>query len=196
VSVTPIALATMITTIANGGNVVTPHVVRAVDDGQGWQMVPPPPPRSIFPIKPDVLQVVHDGLWMAVNDGGTAVGARIDGHDVVGKTGTAQVISKTGKAAASGKTSADLRNNAWFVFYAPRDNPQIAGVVLAEHGGYGAQAAVPIAKYALETFFAKQEGKPLPPLPASMVATSTPPAPVASPAVRPATPASGRGGGE
>jgi hypothetical protein len=48
------------------------------------------------------------------------------------------------------------------VFFAPRDNPQIAGVVFAEHAEHGASAA-PIAKYAMETFFAKRDGRPLPP---------------------------------
>ena len=55
----------------------------------------------------------------------------------------------------------DVRDHGWFVFFAPRDNPQIAGVVFAEHAEHGANAA-PIAKYAIETYFAKQEGKPLP----------------------------------
>jgi hypothetical protein len=55
-----------------------------------------------------------------------------------------------------------LRDHGWFVFFAPRDNPQIAGVVFAEHAEHGANAA-PIAKHAMETFFAKKDGQPLPP---------------------------------
>ncbi len=97
VTVTPIALATMITTVANGGTVVMPHVVRAVDDGTGWRMLEPPQPRSVFQFRPDVLQVLRDGLWNAVNGTGTAGRARIEGRDVAGKTGTAQVISKEGE---------------------------------------------------------------------------------------------------
>ena len=57
----------------------------------------------------------------------------------------------------------DVRDHGWFVFFAPRDNPQIAGVIFAEHAEHGANAA-PIAKYAIETYFAKLEGKPLPTL--------------------------------
>ena len=51
------------------------------------------------------------------------------------------------------------------MFFAPRDNPKIAGVVFVEHGGHGGVTAAPIAKHVLETFFAKQEGRPLPPAP-------------------------------
>jgi cell division protein FtsI/penicillin-binding protein 2 len=97
-----------------------------------------------------------------VNGAGTGGRARIAGRDVSGKTGTAQVISLEGGRSAKGKTTRDLRDHGWFVFFAPRDNPQIAGVVFAEHAEHGANAA-PIAKHAMETFFAKQDGKPLPP---------------------------------
>jgi penicillin-binding protein 2 len=132
-----------------------------VDDGKGWKAVRAPAPHSTVPLDPEKLQAVRDGLWIVVNAGGTGGKARIAGHDVSGKTGTAQVISNQGKAAA-GKTNKDLRDHGWFVFFAPRDNPQIAGVVFAEHAEHGSNAA-PIAKHAMETFFAKQDGTPLPP---------------------------------
>jgi penicillin-binding protein 2 len=102
-----------------------------------------------------------------VNASGTGGRARIVGKDVSGKTGTAQVISLEGAKAAKGKTDKDLRDNGWFVFFAPRDNPQISGVVFVEHGGHGGVTAAPIAKHVLETFFAKREGQPLPPPPRS-----------------------------
>ena len=66
-----------------------------------------------------------------------AAARALPGYDVSGKTGTAQVISLEGGRAAKGKTDRDLRDNGWFVFFAPRDNPQIAGVVFVEHGGHG-----------------------------------------------------------
>jgi penicillin-binding protein 2 len=165
VSVTPISLATMMATVANGGTVVTPHILKAVDEGHGWKPVDAAPPRSVFPIRPDVLAPVRDGLWMVVNGSGTGSRARIEGYDVAGKTGTAQVISVKGKAAAAGKTDLDLRDNSWFVFFAPKDNPQIAGVVFAEHAGHGGLSSAPIARYVLDTFFAKRDGRPLPTLP-------------------------------
>jgi penicillin-binding protein 2 len=161
VSVTPIALATMIAGVANGGTVVTPHLVKATDDGHGWTPLAAPKPRSIFPLPSEVLEPVRDGLWLAVNGAGTAGRAKIEGHDVVGKTGTAQVISAQGAKAAA-KAGLEHKDHSWFVFYAPRENPTIAGVVFVEHGGWGASAATPIARYALETYFAKQEHRPLP----------------------------------
>ena len=81
----------------------------------------------------------------------------------------------------------DVRDHGWFVFFAPRDNPQIAGVVFAEHAEHGANAA-PIAKYAIETYFAKLEGKPLPtltPAPKTAVPADDPVGHAGEPAGRP-----------
>jgi penicillin-binding protein 2 len=161
VSITPLALATMMATVANGGTLITPHVVRAVDENGTWKQVPTPAPKAKIDIKPSVLQAVRDGLWMVVNEHGTGGRAKIEGKDVSGKTGTAQVISLAGGRAAAGRTTRDLRDHGWFVFFAPRDNPKVAGVVFAEHAEHGSSAA-PIAKFAMETFFAKLDGLPLP----------------------------------
>jgi penicillin-binding protein 2 len=161
VSITPLALATMMATVANGGTLITPHVVRAVEENRTWKRVPTPAPKSKIDIKPSVLQAVRDGLWMVVNEHGTGGRAKIEGKDVSGKTGTAQVISLSGGRAAAGRTTRDLRDHGWFVFFAPRDNPKVAGVVFAEHAEHGSSAA-PIAKFAMETFFAKEDGLPLP----------------------------------
>jgi penicillin-binding protein 2 len=162
VSATPVSMAVMMATLANGGTRVTPHLLKAVDDGSGWKDVPPPPPQSKVQMRPQHMQAIRDGLWMVVNAAGTGGRAKIAGRDVSGKTGTAQVISLSGGRAAAGKTTRDLRDHGWFVFFAPRDNPQIAGVIFAEHAEHGSSAA-PIAKHALETFFAKRDGLPLPP---------------------------------
>ncbi len=163
VSVTPVSMAVYIATLANGGTRVTPHLLKAVDDGTGWKEAAAPPPQSKIDVTPEKLQAIRDGLWMVVNGGGTGGRARVPGHDVCGKTGTSQVISNQGRLAAvrSGK---DLRDHGWFVFFAPRDNPQIAGVVFLEHGIHGPNAAS-VAKYILEVYFAKQDGKPIPPPP-------------------------------
>jgi penicillin-binding protein 2 len=160
VSVTPASLALMISTVANGGTRVTPHVIKAVDDGAGWK----PPTRTVVAdkvaFKPETLAALREGLWMAVNAQGTAGRARLEGRDVAGKTGTAQVISNEGRARAK-NSGRDLRDNGWFVFFAPRDNPEIAGVIFGEHNEHGYLGA-PIAKHVMETYFAKKEGKPLP----------------------------------
>jgi penicillin-binding protein 2 len=162
VAVTPVSMAVYMSTLANGGTRVTPHLLKAVDDGSGWKPVPAPPPQSSAGLNPEKLQAIRDGLWMVVNAGGTGGRARIKDHDIAGKTGTAQVISNEGRSAAKG--GKDLRDHGWFVFFAPRDNPQIAGVVLLEHGIHGPNAAS-VAHHVLETFFAKREGRPLPPPP-------------------------------
>jgi penicillin-binding protein 2 len=163
VSVTPVSMAVYMATLANGGTRVTPHLLKAVDDGTGWKNMPTPAPQSMALINNDHLQAIRDGLWMVVNSGGTGGKARIANHDVSGKTGTSQVISNQGRAAARNSTR-DLRDNGWFVFFAPRDNPQIAGVVLLEHGMHGPNAAA-VAHHILDTFFAKKDGRPLPPAP-------------------------------
>ncbi|MBA3887220.1 MAG: hypothetical protein H0X67_16035, partial [Acidobacteria bacterium] len=86
--------------------------------------------------------------------------------------------------AAKGKM--DVRHHGWFVFFAPRDNPEIAGVIFAEHAG-GSGFSLPIAKHAIETYFAKKEGLPLPviekPVTAPVVIADVAPAtaPVAPP---------------
>ena len=163
VAVTPVSMAVYAATLANGGTRVTPHLLKAVDDGSGWKPVTPLRPKSTSPLKADKLQAIRDGLFLVVNGAGTGRNAQLKGYDVSGKTGTAQVISNQGKERA-GKTDKDLRDNGWFVFFAPRDKPEIAGVVLLEHAVHGSNAAL-IAHHVLETFFAKKEGRPLPPRP-------------------------------
>ena len=176
VAVTPMSLATMMMTVANGGTRYTPHVLKAVDEGQGWKPVPPPPPQSAVRMKASTVSALHDGLWMVVNAAGTGGRGKIEGRDVSGKTGTAQVISLTGARVAKGKI--DVRDHGWFVFFAPRDNPELAGVVFAEHSEHGFLAA-PIAKHVIETYYAKKEGQPLPvlqkaPVPGTVIAGNMP----------------------
>jgi len=196
VSVTPASMATMMATLANGGTRVIPHLVRAVDEGKGWQPVPPPAnPFKPMLLKPTTVQAIHDGLWLVVNGAGTGGRGRIPGRDVAGKTGTAQVISIEGKERARG-SGKDLRDHGWFVFMVPRDNPELAGAVFAEHAEHGYLAA-PIARHIIETYYAEKEGRPLPSLQAPTPAPGTPArtvATVASGAPRTAATAARPGG--
>jgi penicillin-binding protein 2 len=174
VNVTPLSLAVMMMTLANGGTRYTPHVLKAVDKGKGWEPFAAPPPRSTVRMKDSTVRAVRDGLWLAVNGAGTAGRARIEGLDVSGKTGTAQVISLTGAERARGKI--DVRDHGWFVFFAPRDKPELAGVIFAEHAEHGYYGAS-IAKHIIQTHFAKKEGKPLPTLdqpPATTIVAEAP----------------------
>jgi penicillin-binding protein 2 len=162
VSVTPMSLAVMMATVANGGTRVVPRLVKAFDEGkgQGWQPVPAPPsPYQPFLLKPATISVLHDGLAMAVASG-TAVRARVAGREIAGKTGTAQVISIQGKQRARGSEK-DLRDHGWFVFFSPVENPEIAGVVFAEHSEHGSQGAQ-IAQHIIATYYAQKDSLPLP----------------------------------
>ena len=176
VSVTPMALASLYAAIANGGIHYPPHLLKATDDGSGWKDVEPPASQGVR-LKPETVAALHDGLWLVVNGAGTGGRARVAGRDVSGKTGTAQVISLQGGRAAAGRTEMDLRDHGWFAFFAPRDNPEIAGVVFAEHGLHGATAAAPIARHVIETYFAKKAGiKPYPVFMPPAVPATAPPA--------------------
>jgi penicillin-binding protein 2 len=173
-SVTPMSMAVMMATVANGGSRLVPRIVKAFDEGHGWQSVPSPrSPFQPFLMKPETIAAVHDGLWMAVNAAGTAGRGRVAGRDVSGKTGTAQVISNQGKERARGNTDRDLRDHGWFAFMVPKDNPELAGVVFTEHGEHGYFSAQ-VARHIIETYYAQKEGRPLPPPP-------QPPPPPASP---------------
>ena len=196
VSVTPMSMALMMASIARGGERLTPRLVTDVFDGSTWS--PVPRPASTEPagprLKAETVTAIHEGLWLAVNGSGTARSARITGRDVAGKTGTAQVISNEGKARA-GAHRADLRDHGWFVFMAPKERPEVAGVVFAEHAEHGASAA-PIARHLLETYFAGKDGRPLPAF-ADPSAPASPQPPVPPPSVprRPAGVAAAAGDG-
>jgi penicillin-binding protein 2 len=175
VTSTPISLATMMMTVANGGTRHTPHVLKAIDEGEGWKPAPVPAPKSVVKMKPSTVAALHDGLFLVINGAGTGGRARLPGRDISGKTGTAQSISLEGAKKAKGKI--DVRDHGWFVFFAPKDNPELAGVVFterSEHGYYGG----PIIKHIVDTYYAKKEGRPLPvlvkPAPATIVASRPP----------------------
>jgi penicillin-binding protein 2 len=188
VSVNPLSLAVMMMTLANGGTRHTPHLLKAVYRNEAWETVTPPDPRSQVKMRKSSIDAIHDGLWLAVNAAGTAGRARVDGRDVSGKTGTAQPnMSLENQRRLAGRLEA--RDHGWFVFMAPRDNPELAGVIFvehAEHGYYGAS----IAKHIIETYYAKKEGRPLPelvlpPQGKTIIANAAATVPVASPTSRP-----------
>jgi len=94
--------------------------------------------------------LIKQGLLGVVSErGGTGWAAQSSLTTIGGKTGTAQVIAlKKGAISLAER----FRDHAWFVAFAPLENPQIAMSVLVEHGGHGGGAAAPIAKRALEAY--------------------------------------------
>ncbi|HWQ68495.1 MAG TPA: penicillin-binding protein 2 [Patescibacteria group bacterium] len=149
VTVTPMQAVMMVSAIANGGSLYRPWVVRKVEtldreviEEYGSELV-----RKVN-IDPDNLAIVREGMQAVVSEG-TGGRAKIPGLRVAGKTGTAQVVENK----KSGSQRGDQRDNAWFVAFAPADNPQIAIAVVVEHGGFGGQVAAPIAKSLLEAWF-------------------------------------------
>jgi penicillin-binding protein 2 len=104
---------------------------------------------------PSTWETITDGMYNTVNGpGGTAFASHLEGIDFGGKTGTAQVVNHSAGVKSLGKGAE--RANAWFVGIAPRRNPDIIVVVLNEHGGWGAEAAAPIAARVIEAYVNKQ----------------------------------------
>ncbi|MCL4542360.1 MAG: penicillin-binding protein 2 [Deltaproteobacteria bacterium] len=163
--VTPIQLITAYSAIANGGNLYRPYLLKKIvsQKGKVLKKMAPELVKHVS-IKKSYLRVVKKGLCDAVNKNyGTAVNGRINGVTFCGKTGTAQIISKTYSIYDIKKIPRKYRDNAWFVGFAPLKNPQIAVVVLDMHASFmGANAAV-IAKEIVEKYL-EQKGLWKPPV--------------------------------
>ena len=159
--VTPLQLAFMTATVANGGTLYKPGLVEQVRDPDG---------KVIERFEPEIvdrltgqgrnLQLVRKGLIEAVNGRhGTGRRARLKdlGITVAGKTGTAQVVRlKQYRHLKDKDIPYKYRDHAWFTCFAPAENPEIAVTVLVEHGFHGGSGAAPVAKAVLEAYFRKR----------------------------------------
>ena len=158
--VTPLQMAVFASLIGNGGTQYRPHMLlrREIRGGVEEEERAPEVVAKVA-LKPSTLKVVKEAMWEVVNQGGTGTRAAIPGKDVCGKTGTAQVV-KASAGVKSEKLAEAIRDNAWFVGFAPRENPRIAFAVFVERGGHGGEAAAPIAQRVMLKFFEKLDRPP------------------------------------
>lgn len=156
-SVTPLQMAVAVSAVANGGTVYRPLIVRtSVESQSGKVTTSSYEAANTMEIDPDVLRAVREAMVDVVNSPrGTGKRAALEGVVVAGKTGTAQVAA----LAAGGNN-----DHAWFVSFAPAEEPTIAMAVLVEGGGKGGMAAAPISKAVMEVYFRKKGMLPLPPV--------------------------------
>ncbi|NJC88377.1 MAG: penicillin-binding protein 2 [Desulfuromonas sp.] len=160
---TPLQLATMTATVANGGTVWKPRVVKCIERVQGNQAWAPEPEKVVeSQWSPANLRALRSALEAVVNEpGGTAYRSRLPEVRFAGKTGTAQVVGRKGDKAAD-TSKYEYRDHALFVAYAPAVAPEIAVAVVVEHGGHGGSAAAPVAKAMFEAYFGiKREAPPV-----------------------------------
>jgi penicillin-binding protein 2 len=147
--VTPIQIATMTALIAGRGKPVRPHLLAAET---------PAATEAPTGFAPATYESVIAGMWKSVNDGGTGQGARVDGFDVCGKTGSTQIMSRE-SAERLTRAGREIKTHSWFSGFAPRKDPRIVVTILVEFGGGGGATAAPVAGRIFELFKQELEGK-------------------------------------
>jgi penicillin-binding protein 2 len=156
IAVTPLQMARFYALIANGGKLVTPHVVSHVEEAGGSNAAPTvlrsfqPPPAKASGVDPAALQVIRDSLYQATHASyGTS--SSVFGQfpvSVSGKTGTAEKVVQL-----PGYSTGLLLDQSWWCGYAPADRPTIALCAVIENGGHGGTAAAPAALDVFERWF-------------------------------------------
>jgi len=151
---TPLQLVMAYAAIANGGTLYKPQLVKRIEDVNH---------QLVQEFKPEVVRQIHFnthdmdavrlGLCGVVNEiGGTAYSQRHTDLKVCGKTGTAQVARLKKRVKDQRVLDYKVRDNAWFVGYAPMDNPKLAVVAITEHGGFGGMASAPVVVSVLRAY--------------------------------------------
>ena len=134
VLVTPLEAAVMVSSIANGGYRVKPHLLSSLTGTAQTQRVSTGmKPSTVQVIKEGLIAVVAEGTGQGMNDGSIPLTA--------GKTGTSEVIGQ--------------KDHSLFVAFGPAEKPEIAIAVVVENGGFGSVAAAPIAKEVFQAYFGK-----------------------------------------
>lgn len=147
---TPLQDALMVARMVNGGKPITPHVVRSIKRGDAPADVPPlaTEPQDT-PLDPTHLEYIRRGMEGVVNGpGGTARRLAALNLKIAGKTGTAQTVSYD--------TNAQQRDHAWFVGYAPYDDPKIVVAAIVEFAGHGGTAAAPVVGEVIKAYLQEE----------------------------------------
>jgi penicillin-binding protein 2 len=154
-SYTMLQLAHAVSTLANNGVIMKPHLVKILEDGGTKQRTLTVAKESgRIPLKPENVEIIKRAMVGVMNDqSGTGFLAfRNAGYIAGGKTGTAQVVGLKGAKYNHSMTPERLRDNALFTAFAPADKPKIAIAMVVENAGFGAQYAAPIARKALDYY--------------------------------------------
>lgn len=146
-TVTVLQLALAYAALANDGTLYQPQVVRSIETSAGTTVQEfPPRVRSLIEADSAQLALIRSALQGVVADAeGTAYNESMAHVDMSGKTGTAQVSHVTPRGVDPKRVWYFNRDHAWFAGYAPAEAPEIAIVVLIEHGGGGGKNAAPVA---------------------------------------------------
>jgi penicillin-binding protein 2 len=161
VTVTPLQMATLIATVSMEGQRFRPHLLKGTRNRLTGEIenIPVIPPDQMK-VRPGTFAILRRALaGVVAEDNGTGRAARSKLTTIGGKTGTAQVI-----ALRPGMKDEDIRkehqDHAWFVAFAPVEDPKIAVAILVEHGGQGGRAAAPLAKILIEEFIKNEPSAP------------------------------------
>ena len=144
---TPLQMAVLTAAIANGGTLLAPRVVMAVDDGSGVRKTE----RIVtgeLPVSAETISIVQRAMRQAVSPTGTARAGQPEGLRIAGKTGTAE----WGPPYPDG----EFDTHGWYIGYGPYEDPEIAVVVYLQQGG-GSQHAAPTARAIFEAYFRLNE---------------------------------------
>lgn len=153
---TPLQLAHAMATLANNGIVMKPHLVKMLEDPQTHQRTLTVPKESArIPLKQENIDFIKHAMAGVMTDP-SGTGYRVF-HDAEyqagGKTGTAQVVGlKKGEKYDAKRTAERQRDHSLFISFAPVDKPRIALAIIVENGGFGAEAAAPIVRKALDYY--------------------------------------------
>jgi len=158
---TPLQMAVLTAAVANGGTRYRPIFLKEIRSADNVLLqASDPEPLGNLPISARTLALIKEGLYRVVNGSrGTARASKIDGIEMCGKTGTAQVVGrKTNDTRQEESTPERFKAHAWFVAYAPAQSAEIAVAVLLEHGEHGSSAA-PIAAELISLYLGQRQAE-------------------------------------